>query len=112
MNDINAKTEDWDWARAAQPQTAAETTASVKMMLTQADKQALRDLGYSDEAISHMTPDAGAGILAVERLRYRAQTQRQIPRPLGSARRGRERRATRELARSRRHRARGGRHRA
>ena len=64
MNDINAKTEDWDWARAAQPQTAAGATASVKMMLTQADKQALRDLGYSDEAISHMTPDAAAGIIS------------------------------------------------
>ncbi len=63
MND-NAKTEDWDWARAAQPQTAAGATASVQMRLTQADKQTLRELGYSDEAISHMTPDAAAGIIS------------------------------------------------
>ena len=34
------------------------------MRLTQADKQTLRELGYSDEAISHMTPDAAAGIIS------------------------------------------------
>ena len=34
-----------------------------KMMLTQADKRALRELGHSDEAISHMTPDQGAAII-------------------------------------------------
>jgi hypothetical protein len=41
-----------------------QAKASVKMFLTQAEKQALRDLGYSDEAISHMKPEVGAGIIA------------------------------------------------
>ena len=50
-------------------------TASVKMMLTRAEKQALRDLGYSDEAISHMTPDGGAGIVARREVSRKAEGQ-------------------------------------
>jgi hypothetical protein len=61
-------------AREGQPQavqepsvepTVAQGEGSLgKMMLTQADKKALRDLGHNDEAISHMTPDQGAAIIA------------------------------------------------
>jgi AAA domain len=46
------------------PLQPPSTVASVKFLLTHADKQALRGLGYSDEAISHMTPETGAGIIA------------------------------------------------
>jgi len=52
-------------AQAEPPAPAPKEAASLgKMMLTQADKKALRDLGHSDEAISHMTPNQGADIIA------------------------------------------------
>jgi hypothetical protein len=68
MNDINSNPDGvpltaGQWP-AQEPTAPLSAVASVKMMLTLADRQALRDLGYSDEAISHMTPDAGAEILA------------------------------------------------
>jgi AAA domain len=40
------------------------TKATVKMILTQDDKQALHNIGYSDETISNITPETGAGIIA------------------------------------------------
>jgi hypothetical protein len=45
------------------------------MTLTRADKQVLRDLGYSNEAISHMTPDVGEGIIARREVAPRAEGQ-------------------------------------
>lgn len=39
------------------------TGKSIKMFLTEADKRALRALGYSDEAIGRMKPDEGARLI-------------------------------------------------
>jgi hypothetical protein len=41
----------------------AATPASVPFMITQAQKARLRDLGYSDEAISAMTPEEAHRLL-------------------------------------------------
>jgi len=39
-------------------------TAQVPFMITQAQKQQLRDLGYSEDAIRNMTPQQSLDVLA------------------------------------------------
>jgi hypothetical protein len=71
MNDISTNPDHGEHSVQETPAPGARettqetvTTASIKMMLTQADKQKLRELGHSDEEISHMTPAGAAMILA------------------------------------------------
>ena len=46
------------------PAKPAEKTASVKAMMTQSDRQALRDLGWTQEQIRSLTPQQGAEAIA------------------------------------------------
>jgi hypothetical protein len=78
MNDFDPNPDGAGSWPLQKPTAPLLTVASVRFMMTRADKQALRDLGYSDEAISHMTPDVGAEIIASRAVAPRAEDKAQV----------------------------------